>query len=59
MSAKRSNVALLSSNQRIRRAKRSLKAMSKARQIDLMVEAGVMTPEQVERVEKKLVDVRG
>jgi len=56
MSVKRCKMALPSSSQRIRKAKKSLKTMSKAKQIDLMVKARVMTRKQAERAKKKLAE---
>jgi ribosomal protein S20 len=43
----------------IRKAKKSLRTMSKTRQIDLMVKAGVMTQKQATRAKKKLAEVQG
>ena len=59
MSVKRSKLALPSSSQKIRKAKMSLRTMTKARRIELMVEAGVMTPRQAKQAKKKLSEVQG
>ena len=59
MSVKRYKLALPSSSQRIRKAKEALKAMPKAKRIDLMVEAGVMTKTQAERAKEKLNEAQG
>jgi hypothetical protein len=48
-----------SSAQRIRKARKLIREMPKADQIDLMVEAGVMTQEQAERAKKKLAELEG
>jgi hypothetical protein len=37
----------------------SLRTMTKARRIELMVEAGVMTPRQAKQAKKKLSEVQG
>ena len=54
MSVKRYKLGLLSSSQRIRKAKMTLKEMSKLRRIELMVKAGAMTVKQAEQAKKKL-----
>jgi hypothetical protein len=58
MSVKRYKLALPSSSQKIRKAKKSLEAMPKAKRIDLMVKAGVMTKKQSEQAKKKLAEVQ-
>ena len=54
-----SKLALPSSSQKIRKAKMSLRTMTKARRIELMVEAGVMTPRQAAQAKKKLSEIQG
>ncbi len=56
---KRDKLALPSLTQRIQKAKKSLEAMPKSKQIDLMVKAGVMTEKQAEKAKKKLGEVQG
>jgi hypothetical protein len=59
MCAKRYKVVLPSSSQRIRRAKQTLREMSKLDRIDLMVKAGSMTQQQAEKAKKKLGEIQG
>jgi hypothetical protein len=54
MSVKRYRLALPASTERIRQARATLKKMSQEEQIDLMVNAGVMTVQQVEQAKMKL-----
>lgn len=56
MSIKRSKLALSESTLRIRRAMKNLENMPKAKRIDLMVKAGVMTPEQAARAKETLAE---
>lgn len=56
MSGKRYKLEVSTSSQRIREAMKKFRKMTKARRIELMVEAGVMTPEQAEVAIKKLAD---
>ncbi|QEH35050.1 hypothetical protein OJF2_35950 [Aquisphaera giovannonii] len=56
MSAKHSEVALPASSERIREAKAALKRIPKERKLELMVEAGAITPEQADRARKRLAD---
>jgi hypothetical protein len=58
MSVKRYKLVLPSSSQRIRKARKSLKEMPKAKRIDLMVKAGVMTKKQAEQAKKKLAELQ-
>lgn len=58
MCAKRYNLVLPSSIQRIRKAKQTLREMSKSDRIDLMVKAGSMTPEQAEKAKKQLGKIK-
>ena len=59
MSVRRYKLALPSSSQRIRKAMKSFKAMSKGERIDLMVKAGVMTEKQADQAKKKLAEMQG
>ena len=59
MCAKRYKLVLPSSSQQIRKAKKTLRAMPKETQIDLMVKAGSMTQQQGERAKKKLAEFGG
>jgi NAD(P)H-hydrate repair Nnr-like enzyme with NAD(P)H-hydrate epimerase domain len=59
MCAKRYKVVLPSSSQRIRKAKKTLREMSKLDRIDLMVKAGSMTQQQAEKAKKKLGEIQG
>ena len=59
MCAKRYKLVLPSSSQRIRKAKRALREMSKLDRIDLMVKAGSMTQQQAEKAKKKLAEIQG
>ncbi len=54
MSVKRYKLALPESTMRIRRARKRLEAMTKDERIDLMVKAGVMTPEQAARAKETI-----
>jgi hypothetical protein len=56
MSVKRYKLALSASSQKIRKAKKTLKQMTKLRKIELMVEAGAMTKRQAEKARKKLAE---
>jgi hypothetical protein len=56
MSVKHYKLAMSASSEMICKAKKALKEMPKLRKIELMVEAGVMTPEQAERAKKKLYE---
>ncbi len=56
MSVKRYKLAIPSSSQRIRKARKLLHTMSKSDQIDLMVKAGSMTEEQADQAKKKLAE---
>lgn len=56
MSVKRYKLALPTSTQKIRKAKATLKEMTKLKRIDLMVKAGSMTEKQAERARKKLAE---
>ena len=58
MSVKRYKLALPTSSQKIRKAKTTLKQMTKLRKIELMVEAGAMTERQAERAKKKLAETK-
>ena len=57
MSVKRYKLALSTSRQRIRKARKFLRAMPRLKQIELMVKAGVMTEEQAEQARKKLAEI--
>lgn len=57
MSVKRYKLELSSSSQRIRRARKAFREMSKQERIDLMVRAGSMTPEQGEKAKQKLAEL--
>ena len=57
MSAKRYKLARSSSSKKILKARKALQGMPKLQQIDLMVKAGAMTPEQATRAKKKLAEV--
>jgi hypothetical protein len=54
MPVKHYKLALPSSSQKIRKAKESLKEMSKSKKIDLMVKAGALTDKQAALARKKL-----
>ena len=56
MSVKLYKLALSSSSQKIRKAKKMLKTMPKLKQIELMVKAGAMTEKQAEKARKKLAE---
>lgn len=56
MSVKRYKLALPSSSQKIRKAKKSLKAMPKLKRIELMVKAGAMTEEQAAKARRTLAE---
>jgi hypothetical protein len=58
MSVKRSKLALPTSTQIIRKARISLRKMSNQRKIELMVQAGIMTQSQADRVIKKLAEAQ-
>ena len=58
MSAKRYNLTLPASSQKIRKARAKLKQMPKERQIEIMVAAGVMTEEQAARAKKTLGEAK-
>ena len=57
MCAKRYNLVLPSSSQRIRNARKSLRKMSKVERIDLIVAAGSMTEQQAEKAKKKVAEI--
>jgi hypothetical protein len=59
MCAKRYKLALPSSSQRIRKAKKTLQSMPMENQIDLMVKAGAMTQQQGEKAKQKLTEIEG
>lgn len=56
MFVKRCKLDLPTSSQKIRKAKATLKGMTKLKRIDLMVKAGSMTEKQAEKARKKLVE---
>jgi len=58
MSVKRYKLALPASSQKIRKARKQLKEMSKLRKIELMVEARVLTVEQADKARKKLAEAQ-
>jgi hypothetical protein len=57
MSAKQYKLAMPSSSQRIRKAKKTLREMSKLDRIDLMVKAGSMSQQQADKAKKKLAEM--
>jgi hypothetical protein len=59
MSVKRYKLALPSSSQRIRKAKKSLRTMPKLRRIELMVKVGAMTENQAEKAKQELAELQG
>ncbi|MFO0926971.1 MAG: hypothetical protein U0736_08005 [Gemmataceae bacterium] len=59
MCAKRYKLEVPSSTQRVRKARKALREMSQVDQIDLMVKAGLMTPEQAEKAKQKLAQSQG
>ena len=57
MSVKRYKLTLPSSSQKIRKAKKTFRSMTKLRRIELMVKSGAMTEAQAAKARKKLAEI--
>lgn len=57
MSVKRSEFPVSTSVWRIRKAKRMLDRMSDLERLEVMVKAGVMTPEQAAKAKRRLAEI--